>query len=236
MSYRGIDYGKIFSHRINSTIDEILEYHSLIEISLMDEVKKVNSKYIDLKESGEIDPTSEYYHVLEDIFSEEHQKFSENFPHNLRASLLTQTYSLLEYHLNKICEFIEYSHKVSFGIKDINGSGIDRSKLYLSKTNNINIGDYSPEWEFFKRIQKLRNVIIHVYGEFSGANKSIVNIVQDDASLSVQRHESDFKDDSINEAKSYELLIKDDDLNKRFLENIKTFFKKLSEDITWIKE
>jgi len=49
-------------------------------------------------------------------------------------------------------------------LSDLNGKGIDRSTNYLEKVAGFNLRKTSEEWNQIKKIQKIRNVIVHQDG------------------------------------------------------------------------
>ena len=60
-----------------------------------------------------------------------------------------------------------YQSEKSFklALSDINGKGIDRSTTYLEKVAGIYVHKTSNEWNHIKKIQNIRNVIVHQDGK-----------------------------------------------------------------------
>ncbi len=121
--------------------------------------------------------------VLEEVLEENHARvveihqgldnrswdlqgiFCEYFPSLQRRSALLTICGYFEHQLDKLC--MQYQSEKSFklALSDINGKGIDRSATYLEKVAGIDVHKTSNEWNQIKKIQKIRNVIVHQDGK-----------------------------------------------------------------------
>lgn len=60
---------------------------------------------------------------------------------------------------------LEKSFKLS--LSDLRGKGVDRATRYLEKVAGINTSKTSKEWNHIKKIQTIRNVIVHQDGRLN---------------------------------------------------------------------
>ena len=60
-----------------------------------------------------------------------------------------------------------YKSEKSFklALSDLNGKGVDRSTNYLEKVAGLDVHKTSKEWNHIKKIQKIRNLIVHQGGK-----------------------------------------------------------------------
>jgi hypothetical protein len=76
-------------------------------------------------------------------------------------------YSAVEAQLDSFAERVGRNHGSSFGLHDTTGRGIDRAAIYLNKVAGIAVKN-DPAWPHLQNMQKLRNVIAHRSGKWSG--------------------------------------------------------------------
>ncbi|MBL8205396.1 MAG: hypothetical protein JNM09_14260 [Blastocatellia bacterium] len=102
--------------------------------------------------------------------------FEDYFPNLQRRSALITQFSFLEYQIDELCRLFANENNFSLSLKDLNGKGIDRSYCYLTKVVGLKIENDTSTWNKLKRIQGLRNEIVHNDGKLKDAKiKSYVN-------------------------------------------------------------
>ncbi len=113
---------------------------------------------------------------LEDIF-----KYY--YPNLQRRSILIVLFSFLEHQLDQLCQLFAKEQRLKIIHTDLRGKGIDRTRLYLQKVIGLRL-DGSHVWQEIKRIQKVRNVIVHNDAKLAGADKDLTEYVQRTTGLS----------------------------------------------------
>ncbi len=78
---------------------------------------------------------------------------------NRQSFMLVGMCSLVEAYLFGLVQ----SNPSNFKLADLNGQGIARLKLYLSRVGVLNFGELN-NWDKFLSIYKIRNEIVHSYG------------------------------------------------------------------------
>ena len=109
--------------------------------------------------------------------------FESYFPNLRRRSTLITVFSFLEHQLNQLCQLFAKTERLSVLYSDLKGKGIDRSRLYLKKVILLPVDDNSPVWQDLKKIQKVRNAIVHSDAKLW--DPDIIKIVKDVAYLSL---------------------------------------------------
>ncbi|MGO9368923.1 MAG: hypothetical protein ACLP0H_14945 [Terriglobales bacterium] len=117
--------------------------------------------------------------------------FLEYFPSLQRRSALLTVCSYFEHELDKLCRLYQSEKGFSVTVDDLRGEGIDRSTKYLEKVAGLNVHRASREWQEVKKIQKIRNAIVHRGGKVpdkdsvrDDADKAIVDFMNKTESLS----------------------------------------------------
>jgi hypothetical protein len=109
--------------------------------------------------------------------------FAYYYPNLQRRSLLIILFSFFERQLDQLCELIAKEHRAQIVHTDLKGKGIDRARLYLQKIAGLPL-DTSVVWQEIKRIQKVRNVIVHNDAKLTGADKDLIEYVERTTGLS----------------------------------------------------
>lgn len=91
--------------------------------------------------------------------------FLEYFPNLQRKSAFVSLYGFLENELDKLCVLFKSTENFKIDLKDINGSGIERATKYLEKVAEVCTKKHLIEWAKIRRIQKIRNLIVHNGGK-----------------------------------------------------------------------
>ncbi len=91
--------------------------------------------------------------------------FNEYFPSLQRRSALLTVCGYFEHELDRLCMLYQSEQSFKLVLADLNGKGIDRSTSYLEKVAGLDVHKTSGEWNHIKKIQKIRNVIVHQDGK-----------------------------------------------------------------------
>jgi hypothetical protein len=91
--------------------------------------------------------------------------FKYYFPNLHRRSTLIILFSFLEHQIDQLCELYAHTQKLNILHTDLKDKGIDRSRRYLKKVILLLLDDNSIVWQEIKRIQKVRNAIVHNDGK-----------------------------------------------------------------------
>ena len=114
--------------------------------------------------------------------------FMEYFPSLQRRSALLTVYGYFEHELDKLCLLYQSEKLFRLNLSDLNGKGVERSINYLEKVAGIDASKKSKEWNHIKRIQKIRNVIVHQDGKLNdhqgNPRKEVIDYINHMDSLS----------------------------------------------------
>lgn len=91
--------------------------------------------------------------------------FGEHFPSLQRRSALLTICGYFEYELDELCVLYQSEKSFKLALSDLSDKGIDRATNYLEKVAGIDTHKTSKEWNQIKKIQKIRNVIVHQDGK-----------------------------------------------------------------------
>jgi hypothetical protein len=91
--------------------------------------------------------------------------FEYYFPNLHRRSTLIILFSFLEHELDQLCMLFADTQKLNILHTDLKDKGVDRSRRYLKKVIRLSLDDNSAVWQEIKRIQKVRNTIVHNEGQ-----------------------------------------------------------------------
>ena len=113
--------------------------------------------------------------------------FMEYFPSLQRRSALLTVYGYFEHELDKLCLLYQSEKLFRLNLSDLNGKGVERSINYLEKVAGIDASKKSKEWNHIKRIQKIRNVIVHQDGKLNdhqgNPRKEVIDYINQMSSL-----------------------------------------------------
>jgi len=91
--------------------------------------------------------------------------FGEYFPSLQRRSALLTIWGYFEHELDKLCLLFQSEKSFKLSLSDLSGKGVDRSTTYLEKVAGIDACKTSKEWNHIKKIQLIRNLIVHKDGK-----------------------------------------------------------------------
>jgi len=103
--------------------------------------------------------------------------FKEHFPNLHRKSAFLSIYGECEHLLNKLCIIIMKERNLGILLADMNGTGVDRARLYLTKVAKLIIND-NELWQIIKNLQFLRNQIAHNSGLVTECNNKKYNNIK----------------------------------------------------------
>lgn len=102
----------------------------------------------------------------------------ETFPQYQKQSYLLILISLFEDYLNQLCNSLHFERELCCGLKEYNGSGVERAKNYLTKIAKIGVPTGMSSWNKIIDAQNIRNIVAHNAGhldkETHGKQISIV--------------------------------------------------------------
>ncbi len=188
--------------------ESIIRYEKKKETLVFDEVPEENSARV-----------VETYQGLNSETWKLKNIFCVHFPSMQRRSALLTISGYFEHELNKLCKQYQSEKSFKLALSDISGKGISRSSKYLEKVAGLDVHKTSKEWNQIKKIQKIRNVIVHQDGKLHDHQGNpimdAINYIKEINSLDGE----------------YEVVIK-----KGFLEYVvgiyKQYFKLLDESIS----
>src|SRR5438552_9646115 len=99
------NYQNLMEDHLTKTVKHFEEKHN--ESSLAQEAKRAGEHQ------------SDYWSFLLDQYCDEHLNLSVQYPHNFRASFLTQLFSFIEYELLAICKHHHSLNKTDFSVSDL---------------------------------------------------------------------------------------------------------------------
>ncbi|MEY2196747.1 hypothetical protein AB7942_29140 [Neobacillus sp. BF23-41] len=125
-------------------------------------------KYVEeqAKEYNE-EQKQEYY----DYMSDEYWKYKDDYPQIVRKSFFLQAYFSFEHLLIEICKHFKRKLDLKLEVKDINGQGLERSKIYISKVIGVSSPFQTPNWTKIQHYNQIRNSFVHNAGEYDENNK-----------------------------------------------------------------
>jgi hypothetical protein len=93
--------------------------------------------------------------------AEEMDELHATFPTMFRASLFAMLVSDMERWFYSLAETVGRLKKLNLTVKDLAGSGWERSRIYLKKAARVELPDATDEWKEMQVFILLRNQIIH---------------------------------------------------------------------------
>jgi hypothetical protein len=138
----------------------------------------------------------EEYSGIEGPPSELREIFEYYYPNLQRRSMLIVLFSFFERQLDQLCQLFAKEHQLSITHVDLKGKGIDRARLYLQKVIGLPL-TASVIWQEIKRIQRVRNVVVHNDAKVASDEKDLIEYVDkanELARLSTSFYESDIEE------------------------------------------
>lgn len=124
--------------------------------------------------------------ILEKYPEADHQDIVESYGWNLhlnqykypdihRTALVIAIYVFIEDQLNGLCETLGKSLDTRIRLADLNGQGIERAFLFLSRIALFDLGAI-PSLSFVQHVNKLRNKMVHASGILSNDPADKLNV------------------------------------------------------------
>jgi len=172
-----IELMESFIERIEKQAEEsIIRFQEEKESIVLDEVPEENyERFV------------EVHQRLDDETWDLEGIFGEYFPSLQRRSALLTVCGFFEHELDKLCLLYQSEKGYKLALSDLNAKGIDRSACYLEKVAGIEVYKSSKEWKHIKKIQMIRNVIVHQDGKLNDQQgnpiKAVIDYVNEMESL-----------------------------------------------------
>ena len=103
----------------------------------------------------------EHHQDIIESFSWDMHQLQNQFPNIHRESLVITIFNFLEKQLNHLCNILSEYFSGTVKLNDLNGRGIRRALLYLSKVANIDFTKFKEEKDYILKVSKIRNQIVH---------------------------------------------------------------------------
>jgi hypothetical protein len=116
----------------------------------------------------------EEYGGIEGPANELQEIFEYYYPNLQRRSMLIILFSFFERQLDQLCQLFAKEQQLSITHADLKGKGIDRTRLYLQKVIGLPL-TASVTWQEIKRIQRVRNVVVHNDAKLLATKKTLSN-------------------------------------------------------------
>lgn len=153
-------------------LEELDSYKLFIKMSernWIEESERYTSSILE-----ELEPKINRFNNRNDLAS----KLNDEFPQYQRKSYLIMLVSIFEDFMNQLCRSVEEDLDIKASFTDFTGSGIERSKQYLSKLSLLSLPVSGKEWKQIKDAQAIRNVIAHAAGHIGNkAHAKQLNII-----------------------------------------------------------
>ncbi len=128
-------------------------------------------------------PNADHDEIVESYGWDLHLNQS-RYPSIHRSALVIAIYCYLEDRLNGLCETFSESVDSSIRLRDLNGRGIERAILYLSRVVGLEFDDIES-MSFIKSANQLRNKLVHAGGVLAkDSNDDLNRFVQQTNGLS----------------------------------------------------
>ena len=166
---------------IQNELKSFKTFHAVIEDFWSEKQQDLQSEVND-----ELKIYSEECHEdIMDAYASDLHEIQSKFPSIHRETLVITIYNFLEAKMDKLCSILSVSIDTNIELKDLQGKGITRARLYLTKVAKLDLMKVTPEWNYIKNVNKLRNQIVHNAGRLpSGSDDSLNLFILQTASLS----------------------------------------------------
>ena len=168
----------LFNHKLDS-LEELIE---VTEQRLEDELDNFEKRPDQTAKEYSEQERREYFEFM----SDEYWKYKDDHPQIVRQSFFLQAYFSFEHLLNDICKM---QQNLQLSLKDINGQGLERAKLYISKVIGLPNPFNNHLWRQIQYYNTVRNLYVHNAGEFD-VNNNKHRLAKDNLNyISVNRSE-----------------------------------------------
>jgi hypothetical protein len=176
----------IIQRRTRNRFDELEEYVHELERKFDQDLSSLAKRYSSKSTKEEL--TEEEELQIGEILAEEHHLIEKIFRKNFRESSLLSIYTVIEKSINRLCRYLCNTHEIEITLEDLNGKGIERAQLYLSKVCGIKLPFKSHEWEEVRKLNQIRNCISHAGGAIQDSTSpgKIRNIIKNTKGLNIE--------------------------------------------------
>ena len=234
-----LKYNRLHLFNIRFLLEELKGYVDYMESYIEQSIKDFDRKYDVASVDALKETDTEYYDYLCETLSEKWLQVNKTFPHNFRASFLTQIYSGFESQLVKICKHHHIRKKTAKPYEKYKGSEIGKASEYLIAMAGIDFADLQDDFDYIDQIRLVRNHIVHNQGKIAGNDRDwpiVYNFVKANKAKVVFNHDPEEPDDDglplhIGRPEfKFSFLIIDRQLNDELIVVVDRFFKKLLEN------
>lgn len=165
-----------------SELNNLKEYVYALEILLekeSEDFKEYFKEYIDAQAKKMTKKEQEEFF---DIYYDQYQQLKKVFPNIMRSSLFVTIYTLLEYKLLFICNYLYLCLCKELDLPNPSNpsilkkeKGIFRARKYFKKylkKYNVSFPDRHPSWGKIRFYNLLRNFIVHNFGRLNESKKA----------------------------------------------------------------
>jgi hypothetical protein len=178
-------------------------------------------KETDVEEYDDSSVLVERYRGLDNqTFTSLKSIFEEYFPSLQRRSAFLTVWAMFENELSKLCERYRNERCSRLAFSDLQGKGIEQSTKYLERVAGLDLHkSRSQEWARIKKMNSLRNVIVHQDGSLRNGSsdqvKSALTYIKETDTLSILDNEIEIKEGFL----------------AHVLETVRIFFRQIGEAI-----
>jgi len=225
-----VHHAAVLKEWFKININEFEDFFSFMQESIKESEKKSAKRYEKIVNAMSEDEKQEFEAFSEDEF----YQYSE-YGRMLNGSFLVAIFSFLESAMNGICRNIgkiKEGAGIMIKLEDVNGTSIDRAKVYLNKIAGCSDSLFSSQaWQDVKTLQHIRNALVHNEG----------NIPKGDKGEALKRYITDKPDYFVHENIELDLdtyhnhipILPKKEYCMFSLESIETFLDQLLQDIKW---
>ena len=138
------------------------KYLSVMEAQL-EEVHRIERHTLALQHPSDADKGKHDAHLqeldyLDDLYERDLQPA-------MRYSFVVLVHIVFDTQIRYFCSRIQRDLKLpEIAVTDLRGSAIDQARLFLTRLASIRAKDF-PEWQQLRTLQKIRDCIVHSYGD-----------------------------------------------------------------------
>jgi hypothetical protein len=205
-------------NNLESLANDVEEFlHNKFMETVVDREEDEEEDYYDREYEDDDEPFIRSVRSLS-YFQGSSYRYTIEFPNIMRTSLFLSCYAFLENHLLTMCKEIQRKKKLELAVDDLNHKGIVKAQVYLKKVVGLNFPDQSPEWNYIKKCNKIRNCIVHNGSLIDSNDKSLRNTIK---SIHGIRIDNFFLEEKIRLEK---------DFCFDFIKNMRTFLDHISKE------